>query len=427
MKTIFTNSSFRTFFLTFAVALWTLSLAGQTKHVVSVVDYRFDPAEINISVGDTVEWVHDGNEPHNVNGNKATFATNPESFFHEVGLDWTYEYVFKTAGTYNYQCDPHAANMKGTVVVNPAAAEDTLTLTVNFTSMNPHVGQALWLAVIDTTTGIEIGRVKHQVATADFSLEVTGMEMGKSYNVDFWADLNKNGVYNAPPVDHAWRLTLNDVKGDTTLAFVHNTNDLIDIDWKTKLSVHFIDFGPHVGQMITIYVRDSVATLDTVVCTAIRNPEFYESSFVIEPTKSYTIDIWADFDEDSTYDAPPVDHAWRLQLNNVVSDTIIDLVHNIKFFDIAIPTAIEELDGKVANLRLYPNPASQYIELLIPASYKRINSMKVYSVTGTLVGQKVFSGNVESLRYDVSGLKNGAYFVEINSGTQRDILKFLKQ
>jgi hypothetical protein len=44
-----------------------------------------------------------------------------------------------------------------------------------------------------------------------------------SYNIDFYADFNENGMYDVPPTDHAWRIVLDDVNGDTTISFVHNT------------------------------------------------------------------------------------------------------------------------------------------------------------------------------------------------------------
>jgi hypothetical protein len=68
--------------------------------------------------------------------------------------------------------------------------------------MNPHVGQTLKLAVVDKNTGVEINRAT-AVAAADFMIDIYGIEKGKSYNVDFYADHNKNGFYNAPPTDHA--------------------------------------------------------------------------------------------------------------------------------------------------------------------------------------------------------------------------------
>jgi hypothetical protein len=97
--------------------------------------------------------------------------------------------------------------------------------------MNPHLGQNLHLAVIDKNSGVELQRIS-AVVTVDFMVDIFGIENGKSYNVDFFADHNNNGSYDAPSTDHAWRLELNDVMGDTTLNFQHNTS-FTDINWIT--------------------------------------------------------------------------------------------------------------------------------------------------------------------------------------------------
>ena len=84
------------------------------------------------------------------------------------------------------------------------------TLTVHFTGMTPHVGQDFHLAVIDTSNWMEVARVD-TVASEDFMIMVPGLETGMSYYVDFWADFNGNGMYDAPPADHAWRMELDNV------------------------------------------------------------------------------------------------------------------------------------------------------------------------------------------------------------------------
>lgn len=209
MKTNFTILSFRSFVATFVMALTTLSLSGQTTHNVSVIDFQFNPSTLNINVGDKVIWTHNGNVNHNVNGTQTTYPTNPESFGNNVGVGWTYEYTFNTAGTYNYVCDPHAPNMAGSV----------------------------------TVTGT---------------------------------------------------------------------------------------------------------------------------------------------------------------------------------------TSSRELAG-LGSMRIFPNPASEFIELLVPVNHEKISFLKVYAITGALIDQKMVADKIESFRYDLSGFKNGVYFMEIHSGTQKNILKFIKK
>ena len=144
-------------------------------------------------------------------------------------------------------------------------------LTVHFMNMTPHVGQDFYLAVVDTATGIVLSTVD-TVASEDFMLNVYGLEPGTAYNVDFWADFNENGMYDAPPADHAWRIQLDSIVGDSTLMFTHNT-DFTDIMWQkmmqNTLTVHFTGMTPHVGQDFHLAVIDTsnwmeVARVDTV-------------------------------------------------------------------------------------------------------------------------------------------------------------------
>lgn len=212
MKTKFTLKAFRYFSLTLMLVYISLNLAGQTSHKVTVSSFKFTPSDLPITVGDTVIWTNTGGT-HNVNGSTTVYPSNPGSFGNSLGTGWTYKFVFNTAGTYDYQCDPHASmGMVGRVVVSP----------------------------------------------------------------------------------------------------------------KTVTS----------------------------------------------------------------------------------SQTFADGVEKIQ---------------------LYPNPASQYMQILIPHDYAATRSVKVYTIAGSVVDEKVLSKNAESLRYDVSQFKNGIYLMEITAGNQRNVLKFIKQ
>jgi plastocyanin len=79
------------------------------------------------------------------------------------------------------------------------------------------------------------------------------------------------------------------------------------------------------------------------------------------------------------------------------------------------------------NLKLYPNPASQYVQLLLPRDYGTVRSLKVYAITGAVVDEKTSFGNAENIRYDLSQYKKGIYLMEVNTEMHRDILKFMKQ
>jgi predicted lipoprotein with Yx(FWY)xxD motif/plastocyanin len=313
---------------------------GQTSHAVSVNNYEFTPSEISINPGDTVIWTN-SQGTHNVNGTQSTFPSNPESFGNTVGPGWVYSHVFNIAGNYDYQCDPHASlGMTGKVEVQELSSDS---VTLNLGGMTPHIGQEMYFALIDGETGEIIDR-KSELALESFSVSLGEIQTGKDYNVDFFADYNNNGRYDVPPADHAWRLEIDSASGNEVLDFIHNTN-FTDIMWKHRLRVMFSGMTPHLGQMLTLYVRElpSGNYLDTVVVAQIENADFDVRSYVLEPGKSYMVDFYADFNGNGKYDAPPVDHAWRIETGETAGDLDIDFMHNTNFTDILPLTAANVL------------------------------------------------------------------------------------
>ena len=88
-----------------------LPVAGQTV-IVAIREYKFEPATIEVKVGQTVKWI---------NGEKRTshsiFFQGPSGFETErvfPGESW--ERVFDKPGAYPYTCGPHP-EMTGQIVV----------------------------------------------------------------------------------------------------------------------------------------------------------------------------------------------------------------------------------------------------------------------------------------------------------------------
>jgi plastocyanin len=104
-------------------AMLSIAAFAQTRHDVAVSSNVFTPAALTINAGDTVVWTNAGGT-HNVNGSLATFPSNPAGFSNGAASSalWTFSHVFTTAGTYQYQCDPHASlGMTGSITVNGPA------------------------------------------------------------------------------------------------------------------------------------------------------------------------------------------------------------------------------------------------------------------------------------------------------------------
>ena len=124
-----------------AVALTGTAVSG-AEHVVRIVsDYdnlrmAFVPKLVVIKSGDTVTWVNELNEEHNVVSYPDGFPKGEKPFASQMmqknNEKWSY--MFRTKGTYEYHCIPHLPmGMHGQVIVerpskvaefhNPSRAE----------------------------------------------------------------------------------------------------------------------------------------------------------------------------------------------------------------------------------------------------------------------------------------------------------------
>lgn len=106
-----------------------------------------------------------------------------------------------------------------------------VTLTLQFTGMDPHVGEWFEVRVVNWTSGAEVTRLTvPEIPGSAFELDLELPGTGESYRIDFYVDHNGNGRYDPPPADHAWRLEVPEVSGNVTLDFSHNVA-FTDIDW----------------------------------------------------------------------------------------------------------------------------------------------------------------------------------------------------
>jgi plastocyanin len=77
---------------------------------VTIANFSFDPADVEVAAGTTVTWTNNDGVPHRV-------VANDESFDSEdMGQGDTFEHTFDTAGTVDYICAIHP-QMTGTITV----------------------------------------------------------------------------------------------------------------------------------------------------------------------------------------------------------------------------------------------------------------------------------------------------------------------
>lgn len=77
---------------------------------VEIVDNDFEPAELEVEVGETIEWTNTGDAEHTV-----TFAQGPDSG--ELASGEVFNHVFEEPGDYDYVCTIHSG-MEGSVTVS---------------------------------------------------------------------------------------------------------------------------------------------------------------------------------------------------------------------------------------------------------------------------------------------------------------------
>lgn len=89
---------------------------------VDIMGYKFSPATLTISVGDTVTWTNHDTAPHNV-----VISDGPVKFTSPtLNQGQTYTYTFTVAGTYDYYCSIHP-DMKASVTVEGGGSEPPTT------------------------------------------------------------------------------------------------------------------------------------------------------------------------------------------------------------------------------------------------------------------------------------------------------------
>lgn len=76
---------------------------------VNLRPVTFEPAGVEIAVGETVEWKWGGGVQHDVEG---------EGFKSKVQSKGTFRHTFDEAGTFEFVCNVHPTTMKGSVEVS---------------------------------------------------------------------------------------------------------------------------------------------------------------------------------------------------------------------------------------------------------------------------------------------------------------------
>jgi plastocyanin len=84
--------------------------ADAPANQITISEYMFMPATLNVGIGTKVTWVNHDEVPHTI--------VDTDKAFHSAALDTddTYSYTFTKPGTYHYFCTLHP-KMVATIIV----------------------------------------------------------------------------------------------------------------------------------------------------------------------------------------------------------------------------------------------------------------------------------------------------------------------
>ncbi len=332
--------------------------------------------------------------------------------------------------------DGDGVSVAGVTATQPGSVDSfplSVVVTLDLTDMTPHLGQRFEARLVDRETGKEVDRVSvSSIASADFSVTFDGAPTGGDYDVDFYADLNKDGRYDAPPIDHAWRMAVDDAAGAPMLSFTHNTG---------FTDVEFPDYGgPAAGRhraLVTVTVTDNgtpVAGVDVEVSRSVSGRRVdYQWRATTDSNGEAETDIRVD---PARYWRSGASGYYLIRAVNPTTGAVVGQwgsvpVNGGKAVAISLPVGGRaSADGSVqlasaAGAVLegnYPNPFNPSTQIRYELAGASDVKLTVYNSLGQevarLVNARQASGRY-SVTWDAKGAASGIYYTVMEAGPVR--------
>jgi hypothetical protein len=103
----------------------------------------------------------------------------------------------------------------------------------------------------------------------------------------------------------------------------------------------------------------------------------------------------------------------------------VSLQGDVFISQLSISSSLAVVQNKLTNFQIYPNPASNQINMSFDKNLEKAN-LKIVSILGqTVLEKENVSGN--NLNIDVSNLAKGVYVIQVLNGTSITNTKFIKQ
>jgi len=182
--------------LIFMLVVYTGIIYSQTLHTVEVSNFVFTPANLTVTVNDTVRWINI-NGTHNVVADDNSFTSGPPS-----SSNWVYDKIFTAEGNNPYYCvlhgGPGGSGMSGVItVMNPVSVFDQnivvnkFNLEQNYPNpFNPNTIIRYQTAEQSNVTITVFNSIGKKIATLLNEVKPKG-----TYNIEFDGSNLSSGIY----------------------------------------------------------------------------------------------------------------------------------------------------------------------------------------------------------------------------------------
>ncbi|MCX6282117.1 MAG: BACON domain-containing carbohydrate-binding protein [Bacteroidetes bacterium] len=365
--------------LIFLAVILAATEASATVHQVQVGNYFFNPASMNITVGDTVKWIW-------VSGTHTTTSTSipagAASWDQPItSSNTTYSYTVTNAGTYSYKCTPHAAMgmVASFVATNPS---NTLSVTPSNQNVGAAGGSTSFSVVSNTSWNASCNKAWCSCSpsgTGNGTIDVTYSEntsvSQRVASITVIATGAPTQTVTVTQAGAAPTLTVTPASQNVTqLAGSVNFNVTSNTDWTSVSSQSWCTVtssGTGNGTITAVYTANTTGSQRMAMITV---------SVSGLPDQMVTV----------SQDA-------ALGINDQPAQTYL----------------------------IYPNPVRSTLTIASESLKSSADEITIYSISGMKVmGPVTISGSPVSV--DVSTLSEGVYFIRIGkdgSGTVKRIIK----
>jgi hypothetical protein len=88
-----------------------------------------------------------------------------------------------------------------------------------------------------------------------------------------------------------------------------------------------------------------------------------------------------------------------------------------------LTTGIKGLSNAGSELKIYPNPASQQLNIVLPEA-ARNSSVEIYNLLGKKIWMNPSPISATFLNVDLTGFEEGSYFLKVISASEQRVRKF---